>query len=92
MLRGVTPHSRLTAGEFDERRYGPMTRLELKVRGLHCSGCERSLESAVRRLDGVVSAKADRTAERLSVELLPGRADAPAIRRRVEEAGFEAPE
>jgi len=35
-----------------------MTRLELQVCGLHCSGCERSLESAVRRLDGVVRAKA----------------------------------
>ncbi len=69
-----------------------MTRLELQVRGLHCSGCERSLEAAVRRLDGVVRAKADRAAERLVVELLPGRADATAIRRRVEEAGFEVPE
>ena len=69
-----------------------MTRLELPVRGLHCAGCERSLEAAVRRLDGVITAKADRMTERLFVELLPGRADAAAIRRRVEEAGFEVPE
>jgi copper chaperone CopZ len=34
-----------------------MTRLEVRVRGLHCAGCERSIEAAVRRLDGVVSAK-----------------------------------
>jgi copper chaperone CopZ len=69
-----------------------MTKIELTVRGLHCEGCERSLETAVRRLDGVVSAKADRPAKRLVVELLPGHADAAAIRRRVEEAGFEGPE
>jgi len=69
-----------------------VTRLELPVHGLHCSGCERSLEAAVRRLDGVVSAKADQAAQRLVVEILPGRADATAIRRRVEEAGFESPE
>ena len=69
-----------------------MTRIELTVRGLHCAGCERSLEGAVRRLDGVVSAKADQAAERLAVEVLPGRADEAAIRRRVHEAGFEAPE
>lgn len=69
-----------------------VTRLELQVRGLHCSGCERSLEAAVRRLDGVVSAKADQAAGRLALEILPGRADATAIRRQVEEAGFEVPE
>ena len=69
-----------------------MTRLGLPVRALHCTGCERSLEAAVRRLDGVVSATADQVAERLAVEILPGRADAAAIRRRAEEAGFEVPE
>ncbi len=69
-----------------------MTKVELTVRGLHCEGCERRLETAVRRLDGVVSAKADRTAKRLAVEVLTGPADAAAIRRRVEEAGFEGPE
>jgi copper chaperone CopZ len=69
-----------------------MTRLELQVRGLHCAGCERSLEAAARRLDGVVSAKADQAAQRLAVELVPGRGDAAAIRRRVAEAGFEVPE
>lgn len=69
-----------------------MTRLELPVRGLHCAGCERSLEVAIRRLDGVVSAKADQAAERLVVEFLPERADAAAIRHRVEEAGFEVPQ
>lgn len=69
-----------------------MTKITLTVRGLHCEACERSLETAVRRLDGVVAAKADRTVERLAVEILPGRSDADVIRRRVEEAGFEAPE
>ncbi len=69
-----------------------MPEIEVTVRGLHCTGCERSLERAVRRLDGVVSAKADRTTQRLAVEILLGQADAAAIRRRVEETGFEAPE
>jgi copper chaperone CopZ len=68
-----------------------MTRLEVVVHGLHCTGCERSLEAAIRRLDGVISAKADRTSERLVVDVLPGQADAAAIRRRVEDAGFKAP-
>lgn len=69
-----------------------MTKITLTIRGLHCEGCERSLETAVRRLDGVVAAKADRAVEQLAVEILPGRSDAAAIRQRVEEAGFEAPE
>lgn len=69
-----------------------MTTITLTVRGLQCAGCERSLETAVRRLDGVVTARADRSAERLAVTVLPGRFDAAAIRRRVEAAGFEAPE
>jgi copper chaperone CopZ len=58
-----------------------MTRLELPVRGLHCSGCERSLEAAVRRLDGVVSAKANRAAERLVVEIQGSRPVAPRCSR-----------
>ncbi len=69
-----------------------MARITLTVSGLHCDGCERNLETAVRRLDGVVATKADRTHELLTVDVLPGRADAAAIRRRVEEAGFEVPE
>jgi copper chaperone CopZ len=60
----------------------------LSVEGLHCEGCERSLEHALRRLDGVVSASADHVAKRLRVEVVPDRADGQAIRERVADAGF----
>lgn len=65
------------------------TQLDLDVRGLHCEGCERSVERAVQRLDGVLAVRADHHAGRLVVDVLPARADAAAIRRRVVEAGFE---
>ncbi len=61
----------------------------LSVEGLHCDGCERALEHALRRLDGVVSARADHVAKRLRVEVVPDRADEQAIRQRVAGAGFE---
>jgi len=64
-------------------------KVELEVRGLHCDGCARSVERAVKRLDGVLDARADHRAGQLTIQLVPGRGDDTAVRRRVEDAGFE---
>ena len=55
------------------------------VEGMHCSHCEASVESAVKSIDGVTSAKASASAKTLTVT---GKADESAIRDAVEKAGF----
>ncbi|MBQ9385517.1 MAG: permease [Bacteroidaceae bacterium] len=55
------------------------------VEGMHCSHCEASVESAVKSIDGVTSAKASASAKTL---IVTGKADESAVRDAVEKAGF----
>ena len=55
------------------------------VEGMHCSHCEASVESAVKSIDGVTSAKASASAKTL---IVTGKADESALRDAVEKAGF----
>ncbi len=69
-------------------------RLDLHVPGIHCAGCIRKVEGAVRALPGVAAARVNFTTRRLSAEWRP---DTPGndqvaaeILAAVEGAGFEA--
>lgn len=55
------------------------------VEGMHCSHCEASVESAVKSIEGITSAKASASAKTLTVT---GVADESAVRAAVEKAGF----
>lgn len=66
-----------------------MKQLELKVNGMDCTNCERRLENAVSRLDGVARSKADHEGGTLSVMVDPAKVKEEAIRATVEKAGFE---
>ena len=56
------------------------------VKGMSCNHCKASVEKAARALPGVKAAEADVAKGTLAVE---GEVDAEALRRAVEEAGFE---
>ena len=56
-----------------------------RVEGMHCSHCESSVESAVKSIEGITSAKASASAKTLTVT---GVADESAVRAAVEKAGF----
>lgn len=66
-----------------------MTKIEIAVKGMHCPGCERTLEVALTRLDGVRQAKADRQAERVTVHYDPDELDEQTLCERVELCGYE---
>ena len=57
------------------------------VEGTSCEHCERTVEEALRGVDGMSDATADRDAREASVE---GDADVSALRRAVEDAGYAA--
>lgn len=65
-----------------------MTRLEIPVEGMHCTGCAQTLALALQRLEGVRSAKVDFATSRAKVSFDPGRVDERELRATVEACGF----
>ncbi|WP_448579961.1 heavy metal translocating P-type ATPase [Thermaurantiacus sp.] len=64
--------------------------LDLHVPGIHCAGCIRKVEEAVRPLPGVCRARVNFSTRRLSVEWEEGTLDPERIVTAVEAAGFDA--
>jgi Cd2+/Zn2+-exporting ATPase len=62
--------------------------IEMPVRGMDCGSCAATIESAVKRVDGVDRCDVDFAGEVLRYE---GAAAPEAVRKAVEAAGFEAP-
>ena len=61
----------------------------IRVRQIHCTGCERRIEQSVTQLDGVRQVKADHRTGEVRVVLDGARISDVAIRTAVERAGFE---
>lgn len=59
----------------------------ITVEGMTCEGCEQHVVEALRGVEGVADATADREAERATVE---GDADVVDLVRAVEDAGYAA--
>jgi Cu+-exporting ATPase len=61
-----------------------------RVSGMHCASCAQSVEKALGQVEGVRSAAVNFATESAAVEVDdPGRADDPALRKAVEDAGYE---
>lgn len=65
--------------------YSSMT--TIIVEGMSCSHCEQTVEEALQEISGVTDVTADRESEQASVE---GDADATALVKAVEDAGYTA--
>ncbi len=75
----------LFTAELSEGR----VRLDLHVPSIHCAGCIRKIETAVRALPGVEHARVNFTTRRLAVEWATDRQRPEAIVAAVEGLGFE---
>jgi len=66
-------------------------RIDLKVRDnlIHCQGCERRIEDALKRLPGVLSAKADHKTQIVRVGLNPERTSTQLLKERLAAIGYE---
>lgn len=62
----------------------------IKVRGMHCEGCAKSIESALRLLDGVYSASVEFNKRRAIVEYNPEITDVDKLRQAITDAGYDA--
>lgn len=59
----------------------------ISVEGMSCGGCEEAVEAALKKVNGVTSATADREAETATVD---GTTDVETLVAAVEEAGYSA--
>lgn len=66
------------------------TKLELKVEGMTCDGCVRSVERKLSKVSGVESARVDLGAGKATVEYDDSRAQADQLIAAVEQIGYRA--
>jgi copper chaperone len=66
-----------------------MEKVEIKVAGMTCGGCERSVQNALTSRKGVAAAKADRNAGMVAVEFDPALIQRAALEKAIAEAGFK---
>lgn len=66
-----------------------MTKIEIPVKGMHCDGCERTLQLALTRIEGVRDARPDRKAERVTIHYDPERVSEETLREHIDLCGFE---
>jgi sulfite exporter TauE/SafE/copper chaperone CopZ len=61
----------------------------LEVKGMHCTGCEETIENAVRHLPGVRKVKANYVTQAVDVEFDDKLAEEAGIRLAIQEKGYE---
>jgi len=65
-----------------------MERVEIRVDGMTCGGCVKSIQNALNNRDGVTSAAADLDSSIVAVEFDSGVIQQDAIEQAIVEAGF----
>lgn len=65
-----------------------LTRLQVKVGGMHCSFCTQTIEKAVGRLDGVEQVDVSLAHEEALIGYRPDRVEAARIRDTLRQIGF----
>ena len=68
-----------------------METVELKVEGMHCEGCVKSVTRTLSGLPGVDKVDVSLEASRATVTYDPARSGPADMKRAVERAGFKAP-
>lgn len=64
-------------------------RVELPITGMDCANCALTVERALKRMDGVVSANVNLASERASVEYLPGVVTLAAMQQAIRDVGYD---
>jgi len=64
----------------------------IKVKGMHCVGCETIIEDTLSEIEGVKSAQVDYTKEEVVIEFDPERAGLKSIIKAIENRGYNPEE
>ncbi|MFN3649205.1 MAG: heavy-metal-associated domain-containing protein [Armatimonadota bacterium] len=66
-----------------------MAEVALHVPEMHCKACERSIRAALEPAPGVGEVQVDLSSRRVSVQFDGAATDVSAIKRRIEDTGFD---
>ncbi len=66
-----------------------MTTATLKISGMTCGGCVRSVTKVIEALDGVEKSEVSLENKRAVVDFDPGKLGVEQLKRAIEEAGYE---
>ena len=66
-----------------------MNKIELRVAGMTCGGCVKSIQNALTARDGVSGATADLDAGTVAIEFDPAVIQPAALEKAIVDAGFE---
>jgi copper chaperone len=69
----------------------PMETVELKVEGMDCEGCVKSVTRMLTGVPGVQSVDVSLPQARAKVTYDPAKANIPAMKKAIERAGYKAP-
>lgn len=69
-----------------------MTTITFRVNGMHCSGCEQTIEQALARLPGVRRANASYVTATVEIDVDDGLSLDERIRRAIEDSGYQVAE
>ena len=67
-----------------------MKNIELKIEGMHCTGCSTRLEKVLNGLDGVNNASVNLEAKNAVIEFDSSKITLEEIKETIEDAGFKA--
>ena len=63
--------------------------MEVKIEGMTCTGCEQTIENAVKQLAGVESIKASHENGNAIIQVEPTKMDTTLIKRAIDESGYK---
>ena len=66
-----------------------MQHIEMRVSGMTCGGCVKSVQNALTSREGVVEARADLASGMVTIDFDPSRIQPPELERAITDAGFE---
>ena len=66
-----------------------MEQVQLKVEGMTCGGCVKSIQNALSGRDGVANAAADLDAKLVTIEFDPALIQRDGLVEAIEDAGFD---
>ncbi len=69
-----------------------MKEIELKIEGMHCTGCSNRLEKVLNNIEGVTSAQVNFDEKSAIVNFDEGKVTIEKIKENIEDAGFTAEE
>ena len=66
-----------------------MTNIELKIEGMHCTGCSTRLEKVLNNVDGVESAKVSLEEKKADIKYDETQVNEKELIEAIEDAGFK---